>query len=343
MSKQTYNAEDLTRYLLGSLEEAESERLDELSLTDDEFAVALRSTENDLVDAYAQDELTGATLAQFKSHYLASPLRRERARFAQAFQNFAEREAGAHASDVRVNAATGVDPKRKGLGWFSALSVFNPRRSRWQWGFAVASIVLIVAGGWLAFENLRLRQQLAQTQASARREQELRKELEGQRTAGDATAQELAQARAEGERLAQELRQQAQEEQRRLDEQRADARQPTPSRSIVASLILAPQVRGTSQFATVSVPSAVGFVAVRLQLEPNDDKAYRVALLDESHKRTLWQSNRLTARASGDSQTLDIRLPAGLLKPRAYVLRVTGVAANGASEIISEYPFKVVE
>ena len=93
MSKPTYNNQTITEYLLGSLPEAETERFDELSITDDEFAETLKAAEKDLVDAYVQGELIGAELEQFKFHYLASPLRREKVQFAQAFQVLAEKRA----------------------------------------------------------------------------------------------------------------------------------------------------------------------------------------------------------------------------------------------------------
>jgi anti-sigma factor RsiW len=89
MSKQPHDDQTLTRYLLGSLPEPEAERLDELSVTDDEVAEALRSVENDLIDAYAQGELDEPARAQFKAHYLTSPARRERVAFAQAFKTHA--------------------------------------------------------------------------------------------------------------------------------------------------------------------------------------------------------------------------------------------------------------
>ena len=47
-------------YLVGALAEDETERLDEMSLTDDIFADRLRNVENDLADAYARGELSGA-------------------------------------------------------------------------------------------------------------------------------------------------------------------------------------------------------------------------------------------------------------------------------------------
>src|SRR3954471_23043773 len=91
MSKHPSDVQTLTQYLLGSLPAAETERLDELSVTDDETAEALKSVENDLIDAYVQDELDEVARSQFKTHYLASAARRERVAFAWAFQAEAEK------------------------------------------------------------------------------------------------------------------------------------------------------------------------------------------------------------------------------------------------------------
>lgn len=346
MTKQIYNDQAITRYLLGSLPEAEAERLDELSFTDDEFAGALKVAEKDLVDAYVRGELSGAALERFKSYYLASPMRRERVRFAQAFQEFAEKEAVPQAAEVQAENPAQAAAKRKVLGWFSALSVFTVPRWGLQWGFAVVAIALLIGGGWLVFENGRLRQQVSQTQARrdelSRREQELQKEIEGQRTASAATEQELAQVREERGRLEQELKQR---EQQRLVEQQRAARQqqPSPPSEVsIASFILTPQVRGVGQIPVVSIPAKTGYVAMRLQLEPNDYPAYRVALLNPSNHQTLWRSGNLKARAKDEGKTLSVSFRAALLKPQPYVLQVTGVSPDGVTDIISDYPFKVV-
>jgi len=74
----------VVRYLLGALTEAETECLDELSITDDVFALRLGTLEQDLVDAYVKGELSGEALAAFRSRYLASPAQRKRVRFARA-------------------------------------------------------------------------------------------------------------------------------------------------------------------------------------------------------------------------------------------------------------------
>src|SRR5688500_1821381 len=161
MSKQTHNEQTLQRYLLGALPDAEAERLDELSVTDGEFAEALKIAESDLIDAYVQNELTGASLEQFRSHYLASPLRREKVRFAQAFQVFALKDA-TQVAGVEAGLPARPARVRKQAGWFAAVSAFFGPRPALQWATGLAALALLIAGSWLVFDNIRLRRQVSQ-------------------------------------------------------------------------------------------------------------------------------------------------------------------------------------
>lgn len=352
----------LTQYLLGSLPATEAERLDELSVTDDEAADALRSVENDLIDAYVQGELDAEARALFKSHYLASATRRERVSFAQDFQAHAEEILARQTTktcvetpaEARAETATEVATGRKHSRWFSVRRGLNLSRPAWQWGAVIAALALLTVGGWLVFDNSRLRQQSAQTEASAGRERqalEARKESENQR----ATAAQLAdeRARAERERLAQEQSQH--ERQRIAEQQQITGRRPTAERQrtaaqnssssrsgagSIASFILAPQVRGGSQMQSISIPPNADHVVMRLRLEPNEFTAYRVTLLNETGAQTLWRSNSLKARVADDDKVLNFNLRARFLKPQtSYVLRVT----NDAGEIVDAYPFRVVK
>ncbi|HJU56392.1 MAG TPA: hypothetical protein VJ715_17545 [Pyrinomonadaceae bacterium] len=348
MSKQRYDNETIARYLLGSLPEAEAEALDELSLTDDEFADSLMAAEKDLVDAYVQGELSGAELERFKTYYLASPLRREKVQFARAFQVFAEKGAVAQAAAVEAEIPAEVAERRKTAGWFFGPGVLKTKRRALRWGAAFAALALLVACAWLVLENRRLRQRASQIEARpdvpTAREQELQKELEGQREAYATAAQELARVREERARLEQELKGE-QERQRLAEQQRAAGQQSPPSQggASIVSFILAPQMRGVEQPPTVSVPAQTDYVAMQLRLEPNDYPAYRVSLLDQSGNRTLWRSNKLKARAGENGQALGVSFRAGLLGPQTYVLRVYGVSAAGTPEVLSDYPFKVVK
>jgi len=320
MSDPTYDQNFLVQYLLGLLPEAESERPDELSITDDSFAAKLEAAENDLVDAYVRDELTGERLEQFRKHYLASPARREKVKFALALQEFGEPTA------LPAVEARPMDPGSAKRGWLAGIFTMPAFQS----GLAVATIVLLLLGGWLLFDNLRLRRQSAASQAKqnelALREQELRGELESQRNAAKQTEQEMAQLRAA---------------------QQTHVEQPKPSETglpgLIATLFLTPQLRGGGQPTTVKIEPGTKSVAAHLTLEPNDFPSYQVTLIDQASHRTLWSSGVVRARTTGDTKVLSITFPAKGLTLQSYALRVSGIAAAGASETISDYPFKVVK
>lgn len=317
MSDPNHNKQGINSYLLGTLSEVETERLDELSIADDDFAAALSVAEKELVDSYVQRELSEEDLARFKSHYLASPLRRQRIDFARAFQGFSERKPVATESgSVTVARA----------GWFSTLFSSRPVM---QWGLATAAIVLLFTGSLLLFQNVRLRQQINQTQARrdelARRETELQRQLENQRTANTATEQELARVR---------------EERARLEEQLTTGK-PRESASIL-SLILSPQMRGGGQVRTVTISPETERVAMQLQLEPNDYSTYSVAIINQSNGQVLWRSGRIKAAGTGDRKSVNARFNAALLHAGTYRMQLSGISPGGASEVVSEYPFKVV-
>jgi len=180
MTKQTFDEQVITQYLLGSLPEDQAARFDELSFTDSEFAVALQNVENDLVDTFVRGELSGQSLDQFKSSYLVSPLRRKKVKFAEAFQDFAKKDAVQPAA-IRHEAS----PERRNRlsELLSALKVFTVPRLAFQWGLASAALVLILAGGWLVFENIRRRERANQAQAEhseLQRKQELQTQPAGE-------------------------------------------------------------------------------------------------------------------------------------------------------------------
>jgi hypothetical protein len=138
---ETYDDRLLTQYLLGSLGDDETERFDELSIGDDEFASRLQVVEDDLVDAYVRGGLAGAPLEQFRSVYLSSAKRREKVEFAETLLR---------AADLR-SAATSRESSRT---WFP------------KWALASAAFLLLVTSGFLWYQNVRLRGEVKQSQAA---------------------------------------------------------------------------------------------------------------------------------------------------------------------------------
>ena len=64
-----------------------------------------------------------------------------------------------------------------------------------------------------------------------------------------------------------------------------------------------------------------------------------LGLIEQSIHQTLWQSGKLRAGSGDNGKAVSVSFSAGLLKPQTYVVRVSGVSANGKNEVMSDYLF----
>jgi len=332
VKEQNYDDEILTQYLLGSLTEEKTERLDELSIADDEMAARLQVIENNLVDAYVRGELSGKKLEQFESFYLTSPKRREKVSFAQTFLVFGEKTGAAQATDAKQTPVPGASRSSGDSSErVSRLRFFVVPRLALQWGFAAAALLLLLAGGYLVTENLRLRDQMTQARAERttleQRERELQRQLTEQRSSDAETEKELTRVR---DRL-------AQLEQVAPDEQRGNAHQRDLK---IIAFNLSPQTRGIGQVPMLSVPAGTGYVVLTLELETDAFPAFRAVLKNPATGQIVWRSGNL--KASGKSRTVRVRLPASSLNAQNYTVELSGISASGATENLSSYSFRVV-
>jgi hypothetical protein len=310
----------LREYLFASLPLDETERLDELSVVDDDFAARLDAVENELVDAYVQGELSGETLEKFRTQYMSSARRREKVKFAQSLHSFTGGTLPA-GSGV-VSAKPESDP-------------LSPRSSSWwglaafpRWAFAGA-MAMLLAISFLSVDNMRLRGRISQARADRellqQREHDLQARLDGEQASDTNTANELAQVR---QSLA------------LLEQKSAPGRPVTLPLSVVA-FVLSPQLRGAAQIADLSLPPGTTSVDLHLELESNEFPQYRVALKSLKTDQVLWHSGKLKAETKGQGSTLSIRVPANLLKQGSYLLELTGTPSTGDAEFVSSYVFRV--
>jgi hypothetical protein len=283
----------LVDYLLGALPGDETERLDELSITDDEFAGRLSVVENELVDEYVRGELPPATRGLFELVYLSSKERREKVLFAEVFLS---RKAG---------AITAKEESGSLRGW----SVAN--FGRWQW--ATAALLLLAASGFLLYDNLRLRSELARqtaaTPAAPGRGQEL---------------QPLPSKQAE----------------RQPESPPSPGPQPTLK---TAAFVLLAQTRGAGGVGTIRIPGGTDRVMLHLQLESDDFPVYEAIVRDPATNQLVWRARALKSGARPEGRTVSISLPRALLKAQHYTVELTGVSADGASTFAGSYAFRVAE
>jgi hypothetical protein len=314
--KQIYDDRLLTRYLLGVLPAEEAERLDELSIADEEFVWRLHGIENDLVDAYVRGKLSGEDLQQFKAFYLSSPKRRLKVEFAEGLLAL-EHKAAALPAKAKEGTAPGPGRKEEPSEPFP-WRLFSSPRFAFRRGFAGAALAVLAVGGYLLSENLRLRKQMTEAQAQHasrdQRMQALEQQLNHERSAKAEVLKELERAR---------------ESQTNLDQLKT------------LSFLLPPPTRGTSRVATISLRGA-DLVVLILALESDDFPAYRVSLKDPATNQVLWRSTKLEAASGGDKKAVSVCFRASLLKQQNYIAELTGIPIHGAAELVGGYGFRAV-
>lgn len=308
----------LIRYLLGSLPEEETERLDELSITNTEFVERLDAAEDDLVDAFVRNELSAEDHRQFRQSYLSSPKRRQKVQFAQGLLALERRDAATQKTRLAPGTAAPVSVQGRERPKLQARKPGAPRYPL-QWGFAAAALVLLIFGGYLLMQNSQLRKQVNGLQAERRqfdqRSRELEKQLDQESAAKAEALNELQHVRGS---------------ETNLDQIKT------------VSLLLPPPLRGTASIPIVSLRSRPDLVVLVLSLEADDFPAYRATLRDPAANHVVWSSASLIAASVGQQKTVSISFRASLLQQRNYIVDLTAIPNHGAAEVISGYPFHVV-
>jgi hypothetical protein len=326
--------QQLVRYLLGLLPEDDVERLDEMSIADDEVAWRLRTVENDLVDAYLRGTLTGEMHERFESVYLASPRRRQKVEFAGGLLRAVDR-----ASPPEVEAPSEAVPEpvtEQDASLPRGLSSIGQTvlRSRGAWMLSAAAALLLCASGALLVRNLQVVRELNESRRErttlSQRVTDLEQQLKNQEAAHADVIDELERVRTLQPVVQQPVG------------IRPSDRPVGPALTTIA-LALLPMTRSAEAVTTLTIPPGTERVAFDLRLESNEFVLYRAALRDPATGLIAWRSNEVKAPPILESRSLPIVVPAGILKAQHYSIELSGRRRAGADEeMAASYAFKAV-
>lgn len=137
----------LRQYLLGTHSPDQQRQVEERLLADGTFFEELSAAEDELVDEYLRDTLPARERGRFEEHFLSTPERRAKLKFARAFGRYVARaDAGREAATAaRITPAT--EPPRTG---FLRRLGRAPRVA-----LATALAVVVLGGSWLLFNSRR--------------------------------------------------------------------------------------------------------------------------------------------------------------------------------------------
>jgi hypothetical protein len=314
-----------TRFLLGGLTEAERERVEEELLGDAEACEEVAAREDELIDAYLGGELGRRDRRAFEAALAASPRLEERVGFARALAAVVGEEAAA-------DGAAGAPPERtRRQGTAPALRL----------AAVAAAVAVAVGAAWLADRSRDLRGRLDRAEAQ-------RRELAAERDALVRRAADLEAAAGRERAAAAGLARDLAGERRRLAALEAElARRPARPAApapLTVSFVLSAALRSPAGVPALAVPAAAEGVRLDLDLGGEEPFASFLASLAGPGGAVVWSAAGLlpAPAPAGGPTRVALALPAALLSPGRYELRLSGVLPGAPPELVGAYEFRVV-
>lgn len=327
MRTEEWWEEKVHSYLLGKLTEEEAARAEAEFFDDDASYEQFQAAQDELFDAYARGALSPADREQFERQVLASPFLRERAEFAETLRD-TMRNPAFRRQDVA--SAPLLSESEPATSWLQKLKAMMLEMTSGFRPLAATALLLLVAGsGWLLWETLRLRREVAQSQARLQEE-----------------ARQSAQERQRAAQLAEQLRQ---EQLRRAQLENDLAAQSLPSEAprsaaaTILSFVLTPSgFRDGGRQPRLTVPPQVATIRLQLRFagaSANRDYHVEIETMDE---RKIWERAGLRAVSAQGGHQVTAMIPASALLDGDYIVKLNRRAANSGEEELASYPLRVV-
>ncbi len=298
----------LVRYILGKASPEECRELEAEYPGNAELFEEMVAAENDLIDAYVGGQLSGTDRVRFEKHFLVTSERRQRVEFAEALL------------DQIAAEDAGIEKKTKGLRAFLPAAL-NRWPTRMQFGLAALLLAMVAWSSWVTTQNTHLRREIDKLRTSAAELQGKERELQQQLEA-------LSRKDKPG---------------REHDEQEQVATTHPAGPSSLAVLILhaeIPRSSGTQNILVLS--SGTRLVRLRMEMEERENLSFG-ASLENANGGIILQRENLTVRVKQHGTTVDLPLPAKILKIGDYVVNLTATLPTGTTETVNSYTLHVTK
>jgi len=311
------NEKLISRYLLGELPEEQQVEIEDRAFSDREYLASITAVENDLIDEYVRGELSAHARQRFESRFLASAERRKRVEFAKA---------------LRTVTSESTAPERKLVqpattwSWRESLYAFiNGLNPAARLAFVAATILVVVGVAWLFVATLRLRSQVTQLQAEKQSSrQNLQQALDAERKRNEELNARLNEEKQQREQTDESLRQ--------LTET-PEAKNPAPP-PVIASLTLLPGLsRGGGEKPNLDLANDARVVRLNIGIDPEEQYKTFAVELRTLAGRHVWNRENLAARTRRGTRAVGLTLPATVLKPGEYELRLRGLTEGGGADV----------
>lgn len=303
--------DDLFRgYLLGDLTSAECDRIERAYLKEQDVLDQLLAVEDDLVDEYLSNQLEPEERRKFELHLLRTPGQHERLTNARLLAQTIElRQAHEPKTHYGLVAQVG--------NWFDRLAQKRV--------LAFAIVVLLVFAAWLAIRNRQINERLQVLQA------ERAHLIEEQRKLSEKLS-EVAQQNTNSNQEAPQIAVEANTNNSTQNRNRNLTR--------IATFVLPVTTMRGSSGSSFRIDPDMTEVQLHAQIQNPEYKSYE-ADLQTADGQSLSKWKKLKSVQGANGAAILIKIPASKLRGRNYVLRVSGITAEGRVEDAGFYTFEI--
>jgi len=342
---QPVEKDEIKRYLYAESSEDERAAIEEKLFADDELFYAVANLENELIDLYAQNKLTGEELNRFERGLNKLPARRQKIANAVALQTFIEEEKQFVEESVAI-------PARQTF-WQKLADFFTVKTPAFGYAMTGMLVLLTVFSAIFFLDSRRKSAELARLQnehpldEQSQQRQELQNQLSNLRVRESELTNRIDEERQTSGDLTEELererqkRNQIERELQELPKKANEGKTPqSPQTPVIASVFLTPAigVRGGDGSGlgtkTVSIGQQTTRLAVSLALPDAAAKNERYSI--RLNEKTVAQ-DLLTGVAPGGKKNLRLTIPTRELLNGKNELTVV----NSAENEIGKYVFSL--
>jgi hypothetical protein len=311
----------LIRYILGELSEREQVALEEQYFADDHFFEHILAVEDQLIDDYVNGSLSNEYRASFEQHLLTSPRMRQRVEFNRSLQQSIDR-----VSKESVAPLISEEKEADSL-WQNFKSLFygwDLRRI-----YAYASIAILIVGGLITTLIIR-----KDSQQPLSNRQEVREQTE-----------EIASLPSSSPTIESVPVENSNKEQPKVRVPDTKVKREKKQSSVLAFLLSPGAIRsGSSQDLNrnrLDIPSNVKSIELKLKLEEDQYKSYRVVIQTADGEMVQWK-NLLKSTNGETGKVIRVNINKRHLVKGDYMLTLSGLTETGNPEYINDYYFRVI-
>jgi hypothetical protein len=289
--------------------------------------------DEDRILAFYSGRLGESEAEQMRDHLVECPKCLEVARDARQFLKAMSEPVPTAAAIAQLEPAMPVGNRSRQTPWRQSL-LHRFQSPVVVFSIAMAALLLAIGCSFLIARTWRLQNQIermdaAQTQYR-QQEQELRQRLAEQ---------------ARDKNLAEELQREMEKELAALKTEQIEGHKTAIARPVIASLVLLPGFRDLGETPgsnRLIIPPSSDLIRLQANLEVDEHPSYR-ATLQTADGELVWTQSGLKAQSNGSGKTVVLHLPPKLFAKRDYMLSLSGATAEGKSEDVEQYSFRVVK